>query len=83
MGVHGTSMTMTFMAENSQVILKGDPSLAKTECSLKTINKTWEVEDQGFLLEFQNMEIEEGNQDGSDGEEKGEEYELPMIRELL
>ncbi|TYK10117.1 peroxidase 64 [Cucumis melo var. makuwa] len=46
------------------VILKGDPSSHSS--------KTWEVEDQGFLLEFQNMEIEEGNRDESDNEEKEE-----------
>lgn len=66
MGMHWPSTTMTFMVRKSQIILKGEPTLEKTERSLKMITKTWEVEDQGFLLEFQNMEFEEGTEDGSE-----------------
>ncbi|TYK26802.1 retrotransposon protein [Cucumis melo var. makuwa] len=46
MGIHWPSMTMVFMAWTTQVVLKGDPSLTKAECSLKTISKTWAEEDQ-------------------------------------
>ncbi|TYK10118.1 RNA-directed DNA polymerase-like protein [Cucumis melo var. makuwa] len=32
-----------------QVVLKGDPTFIKTECSLKTLEKTWDEEDQGVI----------------------------------
>ena len=83
MGVHWPTMTMTFMAGTTQVILKGDPSITKTECSLKTISKTWEIEDQGFLMEFQKIEIEENNEEDSEREEEGDKANLPMIRKFL
>lgn len=35
-----------------QITLMGDPSLIRAECSLETIKKTWEKEDQWFLLEI-------------------------------
>ncbi|TYK05651.1 Retrotransposable element Tf2 [Cucumis melo var. makuwa] len=83
MEIHWPSMTMVFMVGSSQVILKGDPSLTKAECSLKTISKTWEEEDRGFLIEFQKIEIEAGSEVESEKEEEGEESNLPKIRNLL
>ena len=58
MKVHWPLLTITFWAKDKQIVLKGDPSLIKAECSLKTLEKTWKPEDQGFLLELQNYEIE-------------------------
>lgn len=52
MGVHWLSLTMILMVGKKQITLKGDLSLIKVECSLKTIQKTWEEEDEGFLLEL-------------------------------
>ncbi|KAA0059036.1 ty3-gypsy retrotransposon protein [Cucumis melo var. makuwa] len=52
MRVHWLTLTMTFMVGEKQITLKGDPLLIKAECSLKTIQKTWEEEDQGSLLEL-------------------------------
>ncbi|KAA0032689.1 peroxidase 64 [Cucumis melo var. makuwa] len=83
MGIHWPSMTMVFMAGTTRVMLKGDPSLTKVECSLKTISKTWEEEDHGFLLEFQKVEIEVDTEAESEKEVEGEESKLPMIRSLL
>ncbi|KAA0042326.1 pleiotropic drug resistance protein 1-like [Cucumis melo var. makuwa] len=40
------------------VILKGDPSLTEVECSIKALAKTCDEDDQSFLIEFQNVEIE-------------------------
>lgn len=57
MGVHWPSKSIAFMAGNRTIILKGDPFLTTAECSLKTITKTWENEDQGFLIEFQNWKF--------------------------
>lgn len=62
MEVHWPSMTMAFMAGNIQVILKGNPSLMKAERSLKTLTKTWNEDDQGFLTELQNADIEIENE---------------------
>ncbi|KAA0033896.1 retrotransposon protein [Cucumis melo var. makuwa] len=83
MGIHWPSMMMVFMAGTTHVVLKGDPSLTKAECSLITIFKTWEEEDHGFLLEFQGVEIKVDTEDESEKEEEGEESKLPMIRNLL
>lgn len=47
MRVHWPSMIMAFMANNTPIILRGDPSLTKAICSLKTLTKTWDEEDQG------------------------------------
>ncbi|TYK07734.1 peroxidase 64 [Cucumis melo var. makuwa] len=80
---HWPSMTMTFMAGKTQVILKGDQSLTKAECSLKTISKTWEREDWGLLLEVENVKIDEDNEEESEREEEGEKSNLPMIPNLL
>ncbi|TYK26552.1 Retrotransposable element Tf2 [Cucumis melo var. makuwa] len=83
MGIHWSSMTMVFMARMTQVVLEGDPSLTKAECSLTTISETWEEEDQGFLLEFQNVEMNIDTEEESEKEEEGEESKLRMINNLL
>ena len=62
-------------------MFRGDPSLVKAECFLKTLEKTWDIEDQGFLLEFQNYEMEV--EDEYEMETKGDEEEIPMFRSLL
>ena len=43
MKVHWPSLTMTFWAKDKQIVLRGDPSLVKPECSLKTLEKTWDI----------------------------------------
>ncbi|KAA0040209.1 ty3-gypsy retrotransposon protein [Cucumis melo var. makuwa] len=58
MKVHWPSLTMMFWVGEKQIVLKGDPSFIRAECSLKIIEKTWGVEDQGFLLEWQNYDLE-------------------------
>lgn len=50
---------------------------------MKTLEKTWESEDEGFLLELQNYEIEWEDNYKEETEEKGDEEELPMIQALL
>ncbi|KAA0056274.1 transposon Tf2-1 polyprotein isoform X1 [Cucumis melo var. makuwa] len=82
MKVHWPSLTMVFRVGEKKVKLKGDPSLLKAECSLKTLEKMWESEDQGFLLEWRNYETD--NEDEHEEEQclKGEEEELPMIKPL-
>ena len=47
---------MTFMHHDRKVIIKGDPSLTKIRVSLKTMMKTWEDSNQGFLVECRTME---------------------------
>ena len=44
MKIHWPSLTMTFLSVKKKIVLKGDPSLIQAECSLKTIEKTWEEE---------------------------------------
>ena len=83
MKIHWPSLTMTFRMGKKQFILKGDPSLIRAECSLKTIEKTWEEDDQGFLLEMQNYEAEEDGELDEVQRVKGDEEESPMIQVLL
>lgn len=45
---------MTFLVGDAKVILKGDPSFSQMEFSLV---KTWQPEDQGFLINFWAMGI--------------------------
>lgn len=73
---------MTFMAGEQPIILQGDPSLTKVEGSLKTITKTWDLEDQDFLIEFHNLEIEGATTMDNEVEEKEDEEDLPMIKTL-
>lgn len=53
---------MTFAVGETKAILKGDPSLTRMEVSLKMLVKTWQLEDQGFLIDFRAMGIPKGNQ---------------------
>ncbi|KAA0051199.1 ty3-gypsy retrotransposon protein [Cucumis melo var. makuwa] len=83
MRIHWPSLTMSFWNEGRQIVLKGDPSLIKAECSLKTLEKTWKEDDQGFLLEWSNMEVSAEEVYKTDKEGKGDEADIPMIRFLL
>ncbi|TYK14439.1 uncharacterized protein E5676_scaffold186G00980 [Cucumis melo var. makuwa] len=83
MRIHWPSLTMIFWNEGRQIVLKGDPSLIKAECSLKTLEKTWQDDDQGFLLEWTNMEMSAEEDYETDKEMKGDETDIPMIRFLL
>ena len=46
------------MRGKKPIVIKGDPMLTTARCSLETPTKTWEEDDQGFWIEFQNLEIE-------------------------
>ncbi|TYK31689.1 peroxidase 64 [Cucumis melo var. makuwa] len=83
MKVHWPSLTMVFRVGEKMVKLKGDPSLLKAECSLKTLEKTWESEDQEFLLGWRDYETDNEDEYGKEQCTKGEEEELPMIKYLL
>ena len=78
--VHWPSLTMTFWVKDRQIVLKGDPSLIKAECSLKTLEKTWDAEDQGFLLEFKNYGVEIEDKYDTETEKRGDKEELSMIQ---
>ncbi|KAL4023262.1 hypothetical protein IC575_017013 [Cucumis melo] len=80
MRIHWPSLTMIFWNGGKQIVLKGDLSLIKVECSLKTLAKTWQDDDQGFLLEWTNMEISAEEDYETDKEMKGDEADIPMIR---
>lgn len=45
------ALTLRINRGDSIVTLKGDPSLTKTKVSLKTLVRSWEEADQGFLVE--------------------------------
>ncbi|KAL4035489.1 hypothetical protein IC575_004182 [Cucumis melo] len=83
MKIHWPSLTMVFWKEGNKVVLKGDPALVRAECSLKTLEKTWEAEDQGFLLDWQRYEVENEDADSKNTSQTGDEEGLPMIQYLL
>ncbi|KAL0548488.1 hypothetical protein IC582_012941 [Cucumis melo] len=57
MTVDWKALTMNFVVEDTKVILKGDPSLTRMEISLKVLVKTWQSDDQRFLVNFKAMGI--------------------------
>ena len=52
---------MTFIVGDTNVILKGDPSLTRVEISLKVLVKMWQSDDQEFLVDFRAMGISKTN----------------------
>ena len=83
MKINWPSLIMKFWVGTRQLTLKGDPSLVRSECSFRTIEKTWEKEDQCFLLELQNYDTEMNEDMGENQEIKGDEEDTPMLRFLL
>lgn len=49
-------LVMTFQHEGKKVVIRGDPSLTKMMVSLKSMMKSWNVEDQGYRVECRAME---------------------------
>ena len=60
--------TMTFFHENRKEIVKGDPSLTKTQVSLKSLNKSWTDSGQGYLVECRALEARIINMDRQEEE---------------
>lgn len=52
MEVDWQALTMSFRNGGNHIILKGDPTLLRAEVTLKRQARTWEAQDQGFLIEF-------------------------------
>ncbi|KAL4027583.1 hypothetical protein IC575_010753 [Cucumis melo] len=50
------NLILTFYEQGNKVVIKGDPSLTKTQVSLKGMMKNWNTEDQGYLVECRAME---------------------------
>lgn len=50
------NFTLKVKQGDKTIILKGDPSLTKSRVSLRRMLKTWEVNDQGYLIECQALE---------------------------
>lgn len=51
-GIHGvkwTDLIMTFKISDPKFMIRGDPTLMKTEISLKMMTQTWTEHDQGYL----------------------------------
>lgn len=56
--VNWRSLTMRVNRGDNSITLKEDPSLTKTKVSLKTLMRSWEEVDQGFLVECRAITIE-------------------------
>ncbi|KAA0062473.1 uncharacterized protein E5676_scaffold325G00980 [Cucumis melo var. makuwa] len=54
-----------------------------TTGTMKTLEKTWDDEDQGFLIDWQNYETENEYKESKTPSQHGDEEELPMIQFLL
>ncbi|KAL0554647.1 hypothetical protein IC582_008573 [Cucumis melo] len=47
----------SFTCNGKSVCIKGDPSLTKTRISLKSMFKTWDNQDEGYLIECRAIEV--------------------------
>ncbi|KAA0051401.1 Ty3/gypsy retrotransposon protein [Cucumis melo var. makuwa] len=50
------NLILTFFEQGNKVAIKGDPSLTKTQVSLKGMMKNWDTDDQGYLVECRALE---------------------------
>ncbi|KAA0043866.1 Ty3/gypsy retrotransposon protein [Cucumis melo var. makuwa] len=50
------NLLLSFCHQGRKITIRGDPSLTKTRVSLKNLVKSWETDDQGFLVECRAME---------------------------
>ena len=59
------NLVMSFVHNKKKMIITGDPSLTKTQVSLKSLTKSWTDSDMGYLVECRALEariIEPGPQ---------------------
>ncbi|TYK06186.1 ty3-gypsy retroelement transposase [Cucumis melo var. makuwa] len=54
----GTAIQGKGICEALQICIKGDPSLTKAQVSLKSMIKSWEELDEGFLIECRAIEVD-------------------------
>ena len=47
---------MSFFHDNRKIVIKGDPSLTKTQVSLKNLTKSWTESEMGYLIECRTLE---------------------------
>ena len=50
------NLTMSFFHDNKKIVIKGDPSLTKTQVSLKNLTKSWTETDTRYLIECRILE---------------------------
>ncbi|TYJ97700.1 Transposon Tf2-9 polyprotein [Cucumis melo var. makuwa] len=53
------NLTFSFTCNGKSVCINGDPSLTKTRISLKNMLKTWDNQDEGYLIECRAIEVKE------------------------
>lgn len=63
MKVDWLALLMTFKKDRWKIQLKGDPSLTQKEVTFKRLSRTWESDDQGFLIELRVMTTMETEQE--------------------
>lgn len=59
MEVDWGTLTMKFETNNQKVTIRGDPALTRAEISLKMMAKSWQEDDQGFLVKLRDLSLED------------------------
>lgn len=65
---------MSFELEGRVIKVRGDPTLTRAELSLKMMTHTWEVDDQGFWIEFSSINLNWVNFDSEGSLEMEEQW---------
>lgn len=84
MKVNWRSLSMTLESDGQIVEIKGNPALTRAELSLKMMTQSWEEEDQGFVIEFKGLNLNQTDSDteySSIGEDPEWAPELKRLRE--
>lgn len=58
--VNWRELTMSFVAEEKKVTLKGEPGLTRAETSLQALVRDLPGVTEGYLVEFQNLAVATG-----------------------
>ncbi|KAA0035476.1 peroxidase 64 [Cucumis melo var. makuwa] len=64
------NLTFTFTYNGKSMCIKGDPSLTKTQISLKSMFKTWSDQDEGYLIECRAIGVKGGRKQEADETEE-------------
>lgn len=70
-------LTLKFDRGGKEIVIKGDPFLARLEVSMKRLAKQWENQDEGYLVELHALSTH------PDEDDEMKETLLPIVEELV